>query len=133
MLVGIWKGLRSLFLPEGNEQLETPKGVRATFELRYGELTVGFLHLEDGMWEFRYSDAFRAQDTVRPLIDFPDVSKVYRQEELWPFFWARIPSLAQPKVQEVIAKEGIDARNEVELLRYFGRRTIADPFLLIAA
>lgn len=75
----------------------------------------------------------RGQDLVRPLIDFPDVEKVYRQRDLWPFFLSRIPSLAQPKVQEAIVREGLDARNEVELLRFFGRRTIADPFDLVAA
>jgi HipA-like protein len=121
------------FRPEGHEGLVTPKDEVATFVLHYGELEVGTLLLDAGLWEFRYSAAFKSQESVQPLIDFPDPDKVYRAEELWPFFLSRIPSTSQPRIRETIEKEGLDAHNEVELLRYFGRRTISNPFTLEAA
>lgn len=117
--------------PEGQEGLETPVDESATFVLRYRELEIGTLRLEGGVWEFTYSEAFRMQGTVQPLIDFPDPEKTYRAQDLWPFFLSRIPGISQPKVQRIIASEGLDAHNEVELLRHFGQRTISNPFELV--
>ena len=50
---------------------------------------------------------------------------------LWPFFVIRIPSLGQPAVQRVIREENLDPSNEVQLLKRFGKTTIANPFTLI--
>lgn len=121
------------FKPEGNEEIQTPKDEVATFLLHYEDLDIGTLRLAEGWWEFSYSDAFKRQQTVQPLVDFPDLQKTYRAEELWPFFLARIPSINQPKIREIIENAGIDAHNEVQLLRYFGQRTISNPFVLVEA
>ena len=64
-------------------------------------------------------------------MDFPDVNKTYRYEELPPFFVQRIPGLGQPKVQKIILEEKIDAHNEVELLKRFGKLSISNPFQLL--
>jgi HipA-like protein len=125
--------IKSAFLrtrAEGHEAVVTPEGVDAQFVLVYGDLVIGTLRLHQQTWEFAYSRQFIDQSDVKPLIDFPDVTKVYRADDLWPFFMARIPSMAQPKVQDVISKEGIDQTSDVELLRRFGRETITDPFVL---
>lgn len=116
---------------EGHEGIQTPQDEQATFSLQYGSLPVGKLTLQGGIWEFRYSPEFREQSEVRPLIDFPDVQKTYRADSLWPFFMARIPSVAQPQVRETIEEEGLDEHSSVQLLRRFGRRTIANPFVLV--
>ncbi len=50
---------------------------------------------------------------------------------LWPFFVIRIPGLGQPAVQRVIREENIDPSNEAQLLKRFGKTTIANPFTLI--
>ena len=110
--------------------MRTPTGESALFLLKYGSMTVGDLSLHDGVWRFAYSPEFQRQREIRPIIDFPDVSRTYESESLWPFFMARIPSLSQPKVQEAITKEGLDRSNSAELLRRFGERTISNPFLL---
>lgn len=58
MIGDLWKGIRAFFEPEGHEGLETPQNEVATFVLRYGDLEVGILRLENGMWEFRYAEQF---------------------------------------------------------------------------
>ena len=114
----------------GIADLVTPVGVDAEFVLRYEDLDVGVLTLHNGTWSFRYSDEFRNQSELRPLVDFPDPARTYEREELWPFFLSRIPSPAQPEVQRAIEDERLDARNAVAMLRRFGERTIANPFVL---
>jgi hypothetical protein len=100
-----------------------------SFRLFLGSLEVGTLHMEGSEWIFSYSEAFRKQSKVAPIIDFPQVDQEYRSNQLWPFFALRVPSLAQANVQEYLAKtrkEPDDAR----LMREFGRRSVANPFVL---
>ena len=115
---------------EGHEGIVTPVHESTRFVLRYGDLEVGALQLQDGVWEFRYTPAFLQQSDVLPLVDFPLPGPVFTAESLWPFFMARIPSVEQPKVREAIDREGLDEHSDVELLRRFGKRTIANPFVL---
>ncbi len=91
---------------------------------------MGVLRLHSGVWEFRYCPEFKQQHEVRPLIDFPDVDRVYKSAELWPFFLARIPSRVQPQVSETIRREKLDERNSVQMLSHFGKQTISNPFVL---
>jgi HipA-like protein len=123
---------KMLWKPEGQEKLRTPPNTEIVFKLFFNELEIGTLHLKAGIWTFTYSDNFKAQDYIKPLLNFPQVDKVYTSEELYPFFVERIPGLGQTKVQEIIRKEKIDEHNEAVLLKRFGRLTIANPFELRA-
>ena len=122
----IWK-------PEGMEHLKTPANREASFVLIYDKLTVGELRLKDGKWLFEYSTAFKQQSEVKPIVDFPDLDKKYEAEELWPFFASRIPSLNQPAVQEVIREEKLKEDDLVDLLKFFGKLTITNPFKLVSS
>jgi hypothetical protein len=122
----LWRQLRS----DGHEELRTPKHEDAVFVLRYKDLDIGTLRLHEGIWSFEYSDEFRMQSEVKPLVAFEDVDRKYEADSLWPFFIARIPSIAQPDVLETIQREGLDEHSDVQLLRRFGKRTIANPFVL---
>ena len=104
---------------------------RVEFQLCYGALLIGTLAWDNGIWQWSYSDAFRAQDAVSSLIEFPDVDRIYRTHELWPFFATRAPSLKRPDIQPILLAEHIDPNDEVALLRRFGRRTITNPFELV--
>jgi len=115
---------------EGQEIIQTPQNLSVIFELIYETLTIGSLKLEKGFWTFEYSDDFKSQSDIQLLTDFPDVDKVYKSKELLPFFMQRIPSMSQPKVQDVIRKEKIDKTNEAELLKRFGEKSISNPFKL---
>ena len=66
------------------------------------------------------------------MAGFSDVKRVYESSELWPFFVSRIPGIRKPKIQAIIAKEGIDERDLAALLTRFGRKTIANLFILEA-
>ncbi|MCB0704045.1 MAG: HipA N-terminal domain-containing protein [Saprospiraceae bacterium] len=120
---GIWK-------TDGQEGFKTPKEVEKVFKLMFKDLTIGVLYVNDGIWEFQYSPEFKSQNILKPLPDFPDLSKKYSSEELYPFFVQRIPSDSQPKVMEVIKEEKIDQNNEVALLERFGKFSTNNPFKL---
>lgn len=130
MLIRTLKKLLRRGGAEEYQTVETPRHEEAAFLLRYGDLVVGGLRLREGQWEFRYSPEFIAQTDVLPLVDFPDPKKVYTNDDLWPFFLARLPSIEQPRIREMIDEEGLDAQNLVHLLRRFGTRTISNPFVL---
>jgi HipA-like protein len=114
-----------------NPHAVTPPDARAAFLLRFGNLTVGKLSVDNGVWTFQYSPAFCARNDMRPLPIFPDLNKVYKSDELWSFFRMRVPSLKQPAVRAIVDKEGIDSNDQIKLLKRFGRRTISNPFELV--
>lgn len=105
----------------------------AKFLISYQNLNIGELELKDGIWKFFYSDDFKNQVNLAPLPEFPDINKVYSSQVLWTFFVVRIPGLKQPHIQDIIHDENIDANNEVELLKRFGKRTISNPYELSIA
>ena len=122
-----------LSTPEWLDNLTTPKNKKASFILAYEKLIIGFLNVENGKWEFSYSQDFKSQDELEPIVDFPDKNKVYVSDELWPFFSSRIPSLNRPSIKEILNKSNIDSTDIVELLKLFGQKTIANPYNLQAA
>lgn len=113
--------------------VKAPPGAHAKFLLTYDGLLVGTLSVDDGLWKFEYSDKFKMKDEFRPIVEFPDVTKTYVNEELWQFFASRIPSTEQPEVEEILKREHVNEDDAVGLLRLFGKRTIANPFELTFA
>ncbi len=115
----------------GREYIEPSKEEKADFLLRHGDVEVGRLSLREGKWHFEYTDDFRHQTDIRPIVNFPILDKHYESDTLWPFFVIRIPGLKQPAVQREIEEKELDERNEAQLLRHFGKTSIANPFILI--
>jgi len=113
--------------------VKAPQDADAKFLLTYDVLLVGTLTVESGMWKFEYSDQFRSEDKLRPLVEFPDVNKTYVNEELWQFFASRIPSTERPEVEQILRREHVEEDDAVALLKLFGKRTIANPFELTFA
>jgi HipA-like protein len=107
-----------------------PVAVRVSFELFLGTLHVGTLSREGDVWAFEYSIAFRNQERVQPIVDFPQLDRKYRSAELWPFFALRIPSLNQANVQKYLRTHGRTHADAADLMQAFGRRSIANPFVL---
>lgn len=91
---------------------------------------MGSLKFFNNEWIFEYSELFKKQNEITPLIDFPDLDKSYKSEILWPFFSNRIPSLKQPRIQEYIAKHPTESKNTVKLLELFGEHSVNNPFKL---
>lgn len=106
---------------------------KVTFELKLGALHVGTLTREAQEWVFAYSEAFADQRQVVPLVNFPMVGRVYRSEDLWPFFALRIPSTTQASVQAFLREQGETKARAVEMIQKFGRCSISNPFVLTPA
>ncbi len=124
------KHLMGLLRSKATETMQTPTNQNMVFHLTLKSLEIGRLCLHDGTWTYAYSDEFKQQSRIKPLVDFPTSEKIYEADELWPFFESRIPSLNQPYVRDVIARKKIDASNTAAMLTEFGHRTIANPFAL---
>lgn len=103
-----------------------------SFTLTYQNLLIGNSSLCDGRWRFQYTKVFKKQSKVAPLIGFSDVNRVYKSAELWPFFISRILAVSRTAVRAILTEEDIDEHNLAALLARFGRKTIANPFVLEA-
>lgn len=128
------KKIEPLLFGKGDESdhVKMPQNENVTFLLKLDGIEIGTLHCEHGEWVFSYSKEFKEtyKDEYNRIIGFPELDKVYKGYNLWPFFKIRIPGLKQPAVKEILAKEKIDEHNEVALLRRFGRKTIANSYEL---
>jgi HipA-like protein len=103
--------------------------VRKAFNLTYKNLEIGVLSYSNN-WVFQYSNDFINQNKIKPITGFPNIHKVYQSPNLFPFFDFRIPSLKRPEIQDIIKKEQLDATNKAELLAFFGKKTITNPYVL---
>jgi hypothetical protein len=118
----VWLGFK--------KEMKLAPDVHAEFSLYLDSLLVGKLVAVDQHWRFEYSEEFKLKSELRPLVEFPDLEKVYDNPDLWQFFASRIPSMEQPDVEDVLASEHIGEDDVVGLLKRFGRRTISNPFEL---
>jgi len=124
-LIGLFKE------PVGFVETKTQRLNTERFELGYKELEIGTLLFKDGEWIFKYSEDFKTQNEIQALIDFPDKTRTYRSEDLWPFFLSRIPGLSQPAIRELLRQEEINEDDEAALLKRFGKTSISNPFTLV--
>jgi hypothetical protein len=95
-----------------------------TFSLNYGKVSIGMLHYAGGIWRFEYSDEYRQFKPVLPIVDFSNIDRTYEQRVLWPFFAARIPGY--------LPNESDKTKDAAELLKLYGRRSINNPYELVA-
>lgn len=108
-----------------------PVEEKLALKVMLGDDEIGTLIADKGEWCFSYSDKFRNQSEIKPIVDFPDLKRQYRSRTLWPFFALRIPSPEQPAVREFLRAHPEKNPDEGILLKEFGERTIANPFRLI--
>lgn len=100
------------------------------FSLKYQNTVIGSLIFDNNEWLFEYSEWFKNQDKLQPLLEFPIVSNTYKNKDLWPFFSNRIPSFKQPKIKQYIEKHPSERTNTVKLLEMFGEYSVNNPFKL---
>ncbi len=124
------KRLIDWFRKENDVSLDAPIGAEAIFSLKLKDLTIGELRFEENVWHFKYSEEFKVKaDEFYTITGFPDLDKDYTSSFLWPFFKVRIPGIKQPAIKEILEKEDI-SEDEVSLLKRFGLRSIASPYIL---
>jgi HipA-like protein len=117
---------------DGMDFNDNPADTEGVFKLKYRNKLIGILTYQNNQWIFKYSDEFRKEKGLNPIIDFPDKEKIYTNNQLWPFFASRIPTLNQPFQLKKIRKANIREDDSVGLLRLFGNETITNPFILQA-
>lgn len=100
----------------------------AKFTLSYKDLSIGFLEFSpnDDSWMFSYTEEFKNQNTIAPIISFPDKNKIYQGKELWSFFSSRIPDNVGSPSSE--SKSKTENKALIDLLQSYGRKTITNPF-----
>ena len=124
------KRLIDWFRKENDVSLDVPKGEKAKFSLKLKDLPIGELRFEENVWHFKYTQAFIDKaDEFYTIPGFPNLEKEYISSFLWPFFKVRIPGIKQPAIKEILEKEDI-SEDEVSLLKRFGLRSIASPYIL---
>lgn len=100
------------------------------FSLKYQNNVIGDLKFENSKWLFEYSEWFKNQNELQPLLEFPLVQNKYQSTELWPFFLDRIPSFKQPRIKNYIEKHPDERTNTAKLLELFGEYSVNNPFKL---
>ena len=100
------------------------------FVLSFQNKTIGILEFDGVKWVFQYSEEYKKDQFVKPIIDFPDINKIYEFDDLVPFFASRIPNLNQPFHRKKLEKYDGDRNDLVSLLQIFGQRSINNPFNL---
>lgn len=116
---------------ESNLNIDFDTNLHYKFKLLYQNNIIGVLKYENKTWVFEYSDWFKNQNYLQPLLQFPNTSITYRSSILWPFFESRIPSSNQKKLKEYFAKHPKDKNNTAKLLSKFGKFSINNPYKLI--
>ena len=121
------KRLLNLFWSQGaQKQFEIVESESFSFGLFYNQVKVGSLNYNDGIWTFEYTEDFKSQKTILPLINFPNKEKTYSSKDLWPFFASRITSNAQWQ------KNDDEVPNLIDMLKKFGKNVISNPYVLSA-
>ena len=94
--------------------------------------SLGFLSLVDGRYRFAYLRLAAMDSSFRPLIGFPDPTRSYESEQLFPIFAERVMSPRRPDrsaVLEALAL-GLDAE-PFEVLARSGGRRVGDAIELV--
>jgi len=123
------KDLLSKLLPSGFSVNET-SGAGIQFELSLGNLHIGTLIYKNNEWVYCYSEAFKNQDSIKPLTQFPNKKTKYKSQILWPFFASRIPSENQNNVEAYLKSHPEKKGNLADLLAEFGKTSVNNPFKL---
>lgn len=93
---------------------------------------VGHL-VKNGQYEFRYAEELHdaMEDGFTPLLCFPDVDKVYRDQKLFPVFTSRLPDKRRKDIQNILKKYDLEQYDEYLLLKRSGARLPIDNFEFI--
>lgn len=132
------KSIKNIFKKNKDPKINYEKGIKslsdenAVFELKYKNLLIGTLEykFKENVWYFEYSEEFKRQNKIAPILSFPNTNKVYSGKELWSFFASRIPDNTSESADN---KEKECNSSMIDLLKSYGQKTITNPFDLSVA
>lgn len=88
---------------------------------------VGILS-KNGQFEFKYgkevSEAI--DDGFTPLVSFPDITTIYKNDALFPVFMSRLPDKKRKDIATILNKYGMDEYEPYTLLKRSGARLPID-------
>lgn len=131
------KSIKNIFKKK-DSKMNYKKGIKSltdenvVFELKYKNLLIGMLKykFKEDQWCFEYSEEFKNQKDIAPILSFPNTDKVYSGKALWSFFTSRIPDNTSESIDN---KEKKTNTSLIDLLKAYGQRTITNPFDLSIA
>lgn len=96
------------------------------------QFIVGVLS-RNGKYEFKYyHDIKDAQNEgFKALVEFPDLSKLYTSESLFPTFASRLPDKKRRGMIKILEKYGLKEFDQYELLKKSGARLPIDSYEFI--
>jgi len=80
-----------------NKNSQAPTGEYAKFLLKYDGLLIGALSVRDGKWLFEYSDDFRRNQVMRPIVEFRMSAELTRVGNLGSSSHRAFPVLSNQK------------------------------------
>ncbi|MGB4661409.1 MAG: HIRAN domain-containing protein [Mobilitalea sp.] len=88
---------------------------------------VGMLS-KNGQYEFEYGNEVSEAiaDGFTPLISFPDISNVYKNDALFPVFLSRLPDKKRRDIASILKKYGMNEYEPYDLLKRSGARLPID-------
>lgn len=89
--------------------------------------------VKNGQFEFRYGEEVQAarEDGFEPLLCFPDLDKVYKDDKLFKIFTSRLPDRKRKNIQAILEKYGLTEYDEYKLLKQSGARLPIDSLEFI--
>ncbi len=88
---------------------------------------------KNGQYEFQYDkEVYSAiDDGFKPLLCFPDLNKVYKDDRLFTVFTSRLPDKKRKNIQVILDKYGLDKYDDYMLLKRSGARLPIDSLEFI--
>lgn len=79
-------------------------------------------------YEFKYCEEIEEalEDGFVPLLCFPDLGKVYRDERMFSIFSSRLPDKKRKDIGDILKKYGMEKYDEYMLLKRSGARLPID-------
>ncbi|MGN0465310.1 MAG: HIRAN domain-containing protein [Lachnospiraceae bacterium] len=83
---------------------------------------------KNGQYEFQYGEEVQSAiaDGFKPLLCFPDLNKVYKDNRLFSIFASRLPDRKRKNIQSILNKYGLKEYDEYMLLKRSGARLPID-------
>lgn len=84
-------------------------------------------------FEFKYCEEVQSaiDDGFVPLLCFPDINRLYKDEKLFPIFASRLPDKKRKDIHDILGKYGLKDYDEYMLLKRSGARLPIDSLEFI--
>lgn len=83
---------------------------------------------KNSQYEFQYGEEVQSAitDGFKPLLCFPDLNKVYKDDKLFAIFKSRLPDKKRKNIQAILNKYGLNEYDDYMLLKRSGARLPID-------